>query len=209
MTKCTECQKYLGGYGCQDQDHHASFPDEEANCDVFVAKSQVVRTFESGATRDMGVGKSKSKQSASRTEKFSNPKDSLGIKKAPLHCIPCGPLFELGLAMLEGARKYGSHNYRVVGVRASVYYDAALRHLGAYWEGEEIDPDSGLPHIVKAIACLVVLRDSQLMGNCKDDRPVRYPDGLDFNRLNEQAYSVIQKYPDCKEPFCHLKRRGE
>jgi len=57
MTKCTECQKYLGGYGCQDQDHHASFPDEEANCDVFVAKSQAVRTFESGATRDTDIGK--------------------------------------------------------------------------------------------------------------------------------------------------------
>lgn len=182
-TRCIDCQKYLGSCKCQDPSHQAYFPAEEAKCDAFVAKLQ---------------------QSVSSKEKLSNPKDSLGIKKVPLHCVPCGPLFELGLAMLEGARKYGSHNYRVVGVRASVYYDAAMRHLAAYWEGEDIDPDSGLPHIIKAMACLTVLRDSQLMKNCEDDRPVRYPDVLNFSSLNEQAAGVIQKYPDCKKPFCHL-----
>jgi hypothetical protein len=110
---------------------------------------------------------------------------------------------------MEGARKYGSHNYRDVGVRVSVYYDAAMRHLGAFWEGEDIDPDSGLPHIIKAMACLLVLRDSQLMGNCEDDRPIRYPNGLVFELLNKQSAEIIQKYPNCKKPFCHLGEKEE
>jgi len=142
-----------------------------------------IRQFETGATKP------------------TNPKDALGIKKAPLHCVPCGPLFEVGLAFLEGARKYGSHNYRSVGVRASVYYDAVMRHMMAWWEGELLDPDSGVPHIVKAMACLFVLRDSQLAGNCTDDRPLRCSGGLGMPGLNKKAAAIIEKYPDCVAPF--------
>jgi len=95
--------------------------------------------------------------------------------------------------MLEGATKYGGHNYRVAGVRASVYYDAARRHIDAFWEGESTDPASGLPHIIKAIACLVVLRDGQLMENWVDDRPPRLPSGLDTGRLNAKAKEIIER----------------
>ena len=129
--------------------------------------------------------------------KPTNPKDALGIKKVPLHCIPCGPLLELGL----GRRKYGTHNYREMGVKMSVYYDAAMRHLIAWWEGEDIDPDSGQHHVVKTMTALLVLRDSMLMGNCKDDRPKRYPSGMDMAKFNKQAEHMIEKYPDCVKPF--------
>lgn len=133
--------------------------------------------------------------------KSTNPKDALGIKKVPLHCIPCGPLMELGLAMMEGGRKYGTHNYREMGVRASVYYDAAMRHLMDWWEGEDIDPDSGIHHVIKAMACLIVVRDSMLMGNYEDDRPYKYPNGLDVAEFNKQAAGVIEKYPECVAAF--------
>ena len=137
--------------------------------------------------------------------KPTNPKDSLGIRKAPLSAVPTGPLYEVGLAMLEGARKYGRHNYREMGVRASVYYDACMRHLAAWWEGEDIDSDSNLSHIIKAAGCIFVLRDAMLMENCVDDRPPRYPKGLDLQRLNEAADNIIKKYPTCKTPFTHRK----
>lgn len=94
--------------------------------------------------------------------KPSNPKDSVGIRKAPFSTISEPVIAEVGLAMLEGARKYGRHNYRAIGVSGSVYYDAARRHLAAWWEGEDIDPDSGLSHIAKAIASFVVLRDGMI-----------------------------------------------
>ena len=137
----------------------------------------------------------------SGAKKPTNPKDALGIKKVPLHCIPSAPLFELGLAMMEGGRKYGTHNYRAIGVRMSTYYDAVLRHVIAWWEGEDIDPDSGIHHIVKAIASLFVLRDSMFMKNCEDDRPVKYPDGLDMDKLNKLTENLIKKYPNCAKPF--------
>jgi len=128
------------------------------------------------------------------TRKETNPKDRIGCMKAPTHYISSPVMFEMGLAMLEGAIKYGGHNFRVAGVRASIYFDAAKRHLDSYWEGEDIDPDSGLPHIIKAMACLHVLRDSQLMGNHTDDRPPRLPNGLDTKRLNAKAKEIIERH---------------
>lgn len=127
-------------------------------------------------------------------EKDTNPKDAVGIEKVPLSTLSCPVLFEMGLAMMEGARKYGRHNYRVAGVRASVYYDAAMRHLMAWWEGEDTDPDSGIHHVTKAMAGLSVLRDSQIFGNAVDDRPPRHPRGR-VSHYNPVAKSIIAQYP--------------
>lgn len=137
------------------------------------------------------------------TTKPSNPKQANGIRKVPYHVIPSPVIAELGLSMLEGALKYGSHNYRAIGVRTSTYYDAALRHLNAFWEGEDIDPDSGLPHIVKAMACLTVLRDSQMYGNVVDDRPPSYPNGWQVP-LNTAAGQLIDKYPEPKAAYTNV-----
>lgn len=135
--------------------------------------------------------------------KQSNPKDAVGIKKVPFSTVPAPVVAELGLAMLEGARKYRRHNYRAIGVRASVYYDACKRHLEAYWEGEYIDPDSGLPHVVKAMACLAVLRDAQMLDKCIDDRPPKHKDGW-LQDLNKKAKEIIEKYPEELEPYTEL-----
>lgn len=132
--------------------------------------------------------------------KETNPKDAVGTAKVPMSTVPLPVLMELGLAMMEGARKYRRHNYRIAGIRASVYFDAAMRHLFAWWEGEDTDPDSGLSHIVKTIATLVVLRDAQMAGKCTDDRPpVVHKDFV--KRMNELAKQIIEKYPDGKEPY--------
>jgi len=133
--------------------------------------------------------------------KNTNPKDALAIRKVPIHCVPMQVMSEVGLAMLEGGRKYGAHNYRNAGVRTSVYIDAVWRHLFVqFWEGEDDDKDSGLSHVTKAIASLVVLRDSMLMGNWKDDRPIKHPNTY-IDRLNQKAGEIIEKYPKCKAPF--------
>lgn len=134
--------------------------------------------------------------------KDTNPKDAVGTKKAPLSVLPWPPLFEVGLGMLEGARKYGRHNYRISGIRYSVYFDAAMRHLGAWWEGEDDDPDSGLSHITKAIAGLLVLRDAMLCNKATDDRPPRPPQGF-ISKLNQQAAEVIDRHPDALDPYTH------
>lgn len=134
--------------------------------------------------------------------KPTNPKDAIGSSKVPLFArLPRRVLGELALALLEGARKYGGFNWRVSGVRASVYMDALDRHLSAWWEGQDLDPDSGLSHVTKAIACLTVLRDSMLQGNFQDDRPPRASNSESWvAELNEAARQIVARYPDPKPP---------
>ena len=136
--------------------------------------------------------------------KDTNPKDSVGIKKIPFSTVPGPVIAEISLALLVGARKYRRHNYRIAGVRASVYYDACLRHLLAWWEGEDIDPDSGLSHVIKAMACLVVLRDSMRIGNWNDDRPPALPIGW-VQELNKKAAEIIEKYPNGLPPYTQIE----
>jgi hypothetical protein len=132
--------------------------------------------------------------------KDTNPKDAVGTAKVPASTVsqavmielarltgrPVNPMVqgELGLGMMEGALKYGRHNYRSAGVRASVYFDALFRHWSAWSLGQDIDPDSGLNHITKGIATLTVLRDSMLQGNWLDDRPPKSKAVIRWNDLN-------------------------
>jgi hypothetical protein len=137
--------------------------------------------------------------------KATNPKDAIGSKKVPImSVVPWGVIGRLALALLEGAIKYGRHNYRVFGVRASVYVDATLRHVARFWEGEDLDPDSkvGLHHIDKAIASLTVLRDAMLQGKWSDDRPPRSADGW-VDELNAQAAEMIETLGPAKQPYVH------
>lgn len=138
--------------------------------------------------------------------KETNPKDAVGIKKVPMSTIPGPVVMEVGLGLMEGALKYGRHNYRVAGVRASVYYDAAMRHLMDWWEGTDIDPDSGLNHITKAMASLVVLRDCMIRGNWTDDRPPKVDEGW-IKELNEKATEMLGKYPDPMAAFTEVLQK--
>lgn len=101
-----------------------------------------------------------------------NPKHYAGAKKVPFGDTPAIVEAELSVAMHEGAHKYGAFNYRKDKVRASDYFAAARRHLTQWYElGEDVDSESGLSHLVKAMACLAVIRDAEINGMVIDDRP--------------------------------------
>lgn len=138
-------------------------------------------------------------------EKPSNPKDALGIMKVPFSCVPIPVLAEVALGMYEGARKYGRHNYRVIGVRGSVYYDATLRHVTAWWEGEDLDPDSGINHISKAIASLVVLRDAMMQNKFVDDRPP-CTGGSWQESINSQVKVLAERRPNAVEAYTEANK---
>lgn len=115
-------------------------------------------------------------QDCNVAESPENPKDAIGATKIPLSVVPSSVLMEVAMGMFDGAWKYRSYNYREIPIRYSRYYDAAMRHLMAWWEGEDIDPDSGLSHVTKVISCLTVLRDAMLQSEnggkpTIDDRP--------------------------------------
>ena len=105
--------------------------------------------------------------------KPSNPKDAIGSDKVPMHLWPKTASVAGAMALLDGALKYGRSNWRAVGIRASVYYDAIDRHMSAWFEGEDIDPDSGLHHMAHVLAGAAIIVDAIAAGKFRDDRMIQ------------------------------------
>lgn len=126
-------------------------------------------------------------------KKLTNPKQAIGIKKISESLLSINVLNELSLALLEGALKYGEYNYRETGASTQTYYNACQRHLKSYMNGENIDPDSNISHITKAIACLMIMRDSEIIGKLKDDRNKAYIKEFE-EHLNKTLNYLDSKY---------------
>ncbi len=105
------------------------------------------------------------------SDSLQNPKDLLGVKKVNAFAVPPSAILYTSLAMNNGGQKYGFYNWRGKKVVFSVYYSAALRHMFALLDGQELDAESGLPHLAHASACLAILIDAKETGNLIDDRP--------------------------------------
>jgi len=100
-----------------------------------------------------------------------NPKDLLGAKKVNLHLVPAASIIYQALAMEDGAKKYGPYNWRENKVICTIYISAAMRHLQAFLDGEELASDSQKPHLGHALASIGIIVDALETGNLVDDRP--------------------------------------
>lgn len=61
-----------------------------------------------------------------------------GVKAERFDLIPIGPLSELARHYAAGAKKYDDHQWRQ-GYEWSKSYNALIRHLTAFWAGEDYD----------------------------------------------------------------------
>ena len=100
-----------------------------------------------------------------------NPKTRFGVQKPAMSAVPPSALVHLMKAMADGRRKYGLMNWREKNVSSSIYYDAAMRHLMSWYDGEEIASDSKVHHLGHAMACLAIILDAEACGTLNDDRP--------------------------------------
>ena len=92
-----------------------------------------------------------------------------GMKQAQLAAIDPEALYALAKVAGLGASKYQIHNYRR-GYAWSLSYNAAQRHMMRFWAGEDIDPESGLPHVAHAAWHMLALLTYQREGAGTDDR---------------------------------------
>ena len=101
-----------------------------------------------------------------------NPKHIRAQKdgKAPLEFLITSVLEGDAHVHKGGAEKYGVRNWRKDEILASTYEGAMLRHLKAWIEGEDLDPDSGYNHLYHLRACCAVVLDGQAHGKLIDDR---------------------------------------
>jgi hypothetical protein len=130
-----------------------------------------------------------------RDSKLTNPKDAIGSDKLPLHLVPDTLVVFASLGFLEGALKYGQYNWRVAGVRLSIYWSALERHRIKFCAGEWCDPTTQVPHLASMVACLAIILDAHVKGKLRDDRP---PANLALSKLID---GLTQQVKDLKVLF--------
>lgn len=128
--------------------------------------------------------------------KDTNPKDGAATSRLDMTLVPQTAIAFAALAFTEGHLKYGGFNWRVAGVNASVYVAALLRHVTKWYNGEEVDPATGVNHLANALACLCVIVDAQVCGKLNDDRPPQAPMGELLSLFEEKVKALQAKYPD-------------
>ncbi|MBB4768659.1 hypothetical protein DYQ94_06395 [Xanthomonas sp. LMG 8993] len=100
-----------------------------------------------------------------------NPKTRIAALKVPMQLVPPSARIAMAAAFADGASKYGPFNWREKGVSASVYLGAAMRHIDAWIDGQEVAEDSGVDHLAHAMACFAIIVDARSVGRLNDDRP--------------------------------------
>jgi hypothetical protein len=114
---------------------------------------------------------------AQQAAALANPKQAYGDKKVPMHLVPPALVIGAARALGEGAKKYGAYNWRNSKVEALTYVGAIQRHLAAYQDGEDVDPESttGKLHLEGIAACCAILMDALHGGFLIDNRPPAGP----------------------------------
>jgi hypothetical protein len=54
-------------------------------------------------------------------------------------------------------------------------FDALMRHMTAWWEGEATDPETGFSHLAHAACCVCYLLAYEIRGIGQHDRPKAAP----------------------------------
>ena len=112
-----------------------------------------------------------SKVSETKTRKEQTLKEGTkyDVGKLRFDLIPVYSLEQLAAIYTFGATKYEDHNWRK-GLRWSRVFGALMRHLWAFWRGEEIDSESGLPHLAHAAWGTFTLLEYSRIKRDFDDR---------------------------------------
>ena len=89
--------------------------------------------------------------------------------KVPYDLLPTSALHGVAEVLGFGAKKYAPNNWRK-GMGWSRLVGAALRHLTAWNDGEDKDPESNLSHLKHAACCIAFLIEYEEKKLGKDDR---------------------------------------
>ena len=89
--------------------------------------------------------------------------------KLPLNLLSTEAMNQTAAVLKFGAQKYAEHNWRK-GFAWSRPLAAAMRHLTAFNDGEDKDPESGLSHLAHAACCIMFLLEFEKTHPELDDR---------------------------------------
>lgn len=84
--------------------------------------------------------------------------------------VPADAMEDVVAVLTYGVKKYGARQWQG-GIAWHRMFGAALRHLWAWWRGQDLDPESGLPHLAHASVNLLFLLWHRRHRADLDDRP--------------------------------------
>ena len=94
-------------------------------------------------------------------EELENPQSDVGRKfdggKLEYGLLPPKALEATVDVLTFGAQKYERDNWKHVDDSKRRYFDALQRHMWAWKQGEQLDPESGKHHLAHALCCLMFL----------------------------------------------------
>lgn len=90
--------------------------------------------------------------------------------KPRMDLLPPELLWATASVLTFGAEKYSARNWEK-GMAWSRPYAALLRHMTAWWAGEDTDEESGMSHLWHAACCIAFLVAFEDRGTGTDDRP--------------------------------------
>lgn len=90
--------------------------------------------------------------------------------KVPYHLVPWDAVRAIACILGFGAAKYTPRNWEL-GMDWSRPFSACIRHMEAWWQGEDRDPETGYSHLWHAGCCIVFLIAYEIRGVGRDDRP--------------------------------------
>lgn len=95
-------------------------------------------------------------------------------EKPRMDLVPPEAIYAMAFVLTFGAEKYGSRNWEL-GMSWSRPYAALLRHLLAWWGGEDKDPETGMSHLWHVMCCAAFLVAYEARDVGLDDRPGHRP----------------------------------
>ena len=99
---------------------------------------------------------------------------SKGVKfdggKLRMELIPPEIMEAQAKVLSFGAQKYPERNWEL-GMDWSRVFGACMRHMWAWWGGEDKDPETGFSHLAHAACCIMFLVTYEERDVGEDDRP--------------------------------------
>lgn len=166
MAQCKECQTYFTGYVVG-----IGF------CSAKCASDYNYKNTDKGESEKMVDGGGKRYNS----------------NKLPIELVPTSAMYAMADVLQYGATKYEPNNWRR-GMKWSIPYACAMRHLMKWFEGEDRDDESGrehLSHVIANIAMLVEYAktcpelDDRFKGQSRDYNSFK-SDGMLANGMTEE-----------------------
>jgi len=139
----------------------------------------------------------------------NDPKGAAGALKTPLGLIPPYAMEQTAWVHKLGSDKYGPYNWRKTGVCASTYVNAILRHLNAWRDGENLDPESGISHLAHVACSCNILMDADYCGTLQDDRNVTPPEAAKYRRKVEPVETPAEEPEQPVETEYRFLKAGE